>query len=260
MADQISDQSTTNLCFDIAGGTERGTSHQANQDTFFISDDQRLLIVTDGYSRSDKTSGAEAGRLAIESIAKQWDSHRAELLHSAEIQEWLQSSIQIANKILYAELMAKDINAFCATTVAVVSDHGSVQIAHVGDVRAYALKHGELKALTEEHTFMNLMKKEDPDKFKMITEQKANICYVPHLMKAVGFSEETTADITTVDLVAGDWLLLCTNGLFDYVSDQSIAQTLSACSCAEEACKILLQAAKEAGAHDDVALVAARCA
>jgi len=127
MADQISDQSTTNLCFDIAGGTERGTSHQANQDTFFISDDQRLLIVTDGYSRSDKTSGAEAGRLAIESIAKQWDSHRAELLHSAEIQEWLQSSIQIANKILYAELMAKDINAFCATTVAVVSDHGSVQ-------------------------------------------------------------------------------------------------------------------------------------
>jgi len=79
-------------------------------------------------------------------------------------------------------------------------------------------------------------------------------------MKAVGFSEETTADITTVDLVAGDWLLLCTNGLFDYVSDQSIAQTLSACSCAEEACKILLQAAKEAGAHDDVALVAARCA
>ena len=62
-----------------------------------------------------------------------------------------------------------------------------------------------------------------------------------------------------VDLVAGDIVLLCTDGLTAHVSDERIAEIVGQAGSAEAACRHLLQAANEGGGSDNVTVVVVRC-
>jgi|AGTN01.3.fsa_nt_gi Serine/threonine protein phosphatase len=246
---------------DLAGMTDTGTRRKENQDSFLISSDKRLIAVADGLSRSaDCNLGAEVSRLAVETLESFWNTSQPDLTDDSAVKDWLDRSVQEANKVICNFVDKNGGTAAGATTIlaAVQTNHNKVHIAHVGDSRAYAMKDGVLRALTEDHTFMNHMKHTSPEFYEKVTTQKIHACYTPDLMRVLGWENQIVVDLTEVELVDNDVLLLCSDGLYDLVSDQSIRRILSACTTADGACKELLSEAIESGGYDNVTVVVQR--
>ncbi len=239
---------------DLAGITHPGKHRTENQDTFYISADKRLMVVADGLNKAHPE--AEASQLVVETLCSLWTSSGSDLTNDASVREWLQASIKHANEVI-RKISSEDAKRIGASTIvaAVQTEHGKIHIAHVGDSRAYVMKDGVLQVLTEDHTFLNHMKKTNPEVYEQITTQKVHACYTVDLWRLLGCKKEVSIDSTEIDLSDGDWLLLCSDGLYDYISDESIAGTLATFTTANGACEQLLAEVMEVGAFDDVTIV-----
>ena len=124
-------------------------------------------------------------------------------------------------------------------------------VVHVGDSRGYFLRNGRLKQFTRDQTMGDYMVD-----IGAVTEhhaQKAGLYIV--LSSAVG--GDLVPNVGVVDLVEGDVLLLCTDGLTKHVSDERIAETLSS-QPPESAVQSLIDAALDGGGTDNVTVVVAR--
>jgi protein phosphatase len=116
-----------------------------------------------------------------------------------------------------------------ATAVVAAVDPEHADIAHIGDSRAYLIRDGEATQLTEDHNKLG------------------------YLTQALGHGTVVPETIMT-DLRPGDRLLLCTDGLTGLIPDYVIG-ALVASSDPESACNRLVDAALNAGGHDNVSVV-----
>ena len=126
-------------------------------------------------------------------------------------------------------------------------------VVHVGDSRAFYLRHGRLRQLTRDQTTGEYM----VDSGAWTEEQARKAPIGGTLVSALG-GTEMTPSVGLVDLQPGDWLLLCTDGLTRHVTDEQIAALLGGAADADSACRDLVAAALAGGGHDNVTVVAAR--
>jgi protein phosphatase len=126
-------------------------------------------------------------------------------------------------------------------------------IVHVGDSRAFYLRKGRLRQLTRDQTTGEYM----VDAGAWTEEMARKAPLGGALVSALG-ADELTPAVGLVDLLPGDILLLCTDGLTKHVPDERITQILAGAADAETACRELVTAALEAGGTDNVTAVVAR--
>jgi protein phosphatase len=126
---------------------------------------------------------------------------------------------------------------------------------HVGDSRAYLYRGEEFKQLTRDHTLAEEMIERG-----VIDSKQASKHKLRHVLtRALGDTEvEGTPGLQQLVLEDGDYLLLCTDGLTDMVTDQQIASTLESAESCEQACRLLLDQALEAGGKDNITIAIAR--
>lgn len=133
----------------------------------------------------------------------------------------------------------------------------SAVISHVGDTRCYLFRNTQgpvLSHLTRDHTMaaeqlrMGLLSREDA-----ASGEGRHV-----LTRSLGNEMFVAADTSTVNIQAGDVLLLCTDGLHGYVDDASIQRTLQTFSDLERTAEALVQAALDAGGHDNVSVTLIR--
>ena len=135
-------------------------------------------------------------------------------------------------------------------TLAEFGDDGTVNLAHVGDSRAYLWHQGLLEQLTDDHT--------------VVAEQLAAGHISPAdavshpqrsmLTRVLGISPEIDVDSISFDSEAGDRILICSDGLTNMVEDDRVAQLLAKGS-PEEAVWALIEEATRAGGHDNITVV-----
>jgi len=126
-----------------------------------------------------------------------------------------------------------------------------VQLAHVGDSRAYLLRDGELRLLTEDHTLVNRMVSEgEISKEEAETHPQRSV-----LTRALGVDTVVDVDDDTFQVRRGDRLLLCTDGLTSMVSEDQIGEVLRTVRDPQEAAKRLVRMANEAGGVDNTTVV-----
>jgi serine/threonine protein phosphatase PrpC len=135
-------------------------------------------------------------------------------------------------------------------TLAEFGDDGTVNLAHVGDSRAYLWHQGLLEQLTDDHT--------------VVAEQLAAGHISPAdavshpqrsmLTRVLGISPEIDVDSISFDSEAGDRILICSDGLTNMVEDDRVAQLLAKGS-PEEAVWALIEEANRAGGHDNITVV-----
>lgn len=207
----------------VAGVTDRGLIRRDNQDNYYVSPDQRLFVVADGMG--GVKGGAEASRLAVEAIQSLWKDKPPQLTDHLKIQEWLQEAVENANESVCAAADVINTDSRMGTTivVAVQADESKVHIAHVGDSRAYLMKQGSIGALTHDHSVVyEMMRKE-----KLTLEQ----CWVSPfknlLTRCLGHDRDVAVDTTEVELNAGEWIVLCTDGLCGVLRDEQITQVMA---------------------------------
>ena len=108
------------------------------------------------------------------------------------------------------------------TAVAAFVTQGTAYILHVGDSRAYLYKEGKLIQLTVDHSMVQNM----VDSGQITPDEALHHPNKNIITRALGVSENVGVDIDVVDLSEGDVLLLCSDGLSNFVSEESITEQL----------------------------------
>ena len=135
-------------------------------------------------------------------------------------------------------------------TLAEFGDDGTVNLAHVGDTRAYLWHQGLLEQLTDDHTVV-------AEQLAAGHISAADAVSHPQrsmLTRVLGISPEIDVDSISFDSEAGDRILICSDGLTNMVEDDRVAQLLAKGS-PEEAVWALIEEANRAGGHDNITVV-----
>ncbi len=137
------------------------------------------------------------------------------------------------------------------TLTAALVEGDRVRLAHVGDSRAYLLRDGDLRLLTEDHTLVHRMVTEgEISKEEAETHPQRSV-----LTRALGVDNVVDVDDDTVQVRPGDRLLLCTDGLTSMVSEQAIEEALRGVPDPQEAARRLVHLANEGGGTDNTTVV-----
>jgi protein phosphatase len=242
------------VCWQVASVTDPGMKRQENQDHFYVSPDKRLLVVADGMG--GMKGGSKASRLAITAVEKLWKERKPDTLDQGQIQKWLVEAVSNANQDVFDAAAADPAVKDMGTTIvaAIHCPDGRVQIAHVGDSRAYLIRDGKTIVLTQDHSVVMEMVLQG----RMNEEQLRNSPFRHYLTRCVGHKSKVEIDKTPAEIIANDWLILSSDGLSTVVHDEEIGEIVNTCTTPAQACDKLLKATIDGGAPDNVTIIVVR--
>jgi PPM family protein phosphatase len=231
-------------------GTDVGRARSGNEDSYFCG--RTVFAVADGLGGHQ--GGEVASAAAVEPLAALDGREFAEPDEAAEA---LAAAIQEANSAIM-DRAAGDPDLWgmgtTVTAAALAADH-HLQLAHVGDSRAYLLRDGSLEQLTTDHTVVAELVRRG----RLTPEQAAIHPERSILTRAVGLDPRIPVDTPDpVELRPGDQVLLCSDGLTEAVDHDRIGELLSATGDGDAACRSLIDAANAAGGPDNITVVLLR--
>jgi len=221
-----------------AVATDVGLVRDGNEDSYLT--DEPLFVVADGMG--GHRGGEVASQLAVETLEKLFKKGIGEL----------PDQVREANRVVFERSVVDEKVAGMGTTLTAALVEGDrIRLAHVGDSRAYLLREGDLRLLTEDHTLVHRMVTEgEISKEEAETHPQRSV-----LTRALGVETVVDVDDDTVQVRPGDRLLLCTDGLTSMVSEQAVEEVLRAVPDPQEAAQRLVQLANEGGGADNTTVV-----
>jgi len=232
---------------EIGHRTVSGKHRSINQDSLYVDTDLGLFIVADGMGGHN--AGEVASGIAVEVIAR---SVREGLKAGKVGEDLIREAIAKANETILEKSLNNPAWEEMGTTAlaALVIDH-QVIIGHAGDSRAYRIRRGEIRQLTDDHTFVFEWLKEG-----LITKEEARTHSQRHgLTEALGVTEELEGEVAVWPWEDNLCLLLCSDGLTDMLDDHEILEIVEASSQPQQACNALVDAARHRGGKDDITVI-----
>lgn len=233
--------------------TNIGHIRAVNEDSYYVAHLEHgytLGIVADGMGGHQ--AGDTASRLAVETISSDLAGPHSGL-SADEAAILVKEAILHANEVIYKAASENDDLHSMGTTVIVVllGPEGGI-IGHIGDSRAYKYQGGRIIQLTEDHTLVNeLVKSHQISEEEAIVHPRRNV-----IMRALGTDEEVAVDLYPVSLEEKEMLLICSDGLSSYVSQERISRTLELADVSlQERADRLVELALDAGGDDNITVV-----
>ena len=213
-----------------------------------------LLIVSDGMGGA--AAGEVASELAVTTIRETLMDAPFDPADPADADTAarLRVATEVANERIWNESQANpELNGMGATVTAVVVQNEIVYIAQVGDSRAYLIRGRQIKQLTKDQSFAQML----IDAGAIRPEQAASI---PQnvIMQALGTQPIVKVAMTTVRLYRGDCLLLCSDGLSNKLGPNELKQVVEQAADLKAACRALIEVANDRGGEDNITVVLAR--
>jgi protein phosphatase len=232
------------LSLHCAARSDVGLVRANNEDAVFAS--PRLVAVADGVG------GAAAGEVASRAVINAL-VHLDKCRLSEPLDVALAGAVVRANASVGFIAGCRPAMAGMSTTLTAVAlgDDGYV-VANVGDSRSYLLRDGALTALTRDDSFVQLM----IDSGQLTAAEAATHPRRSLVLEALDGDAARRPTVTTIAARLGDRLLLCSDGLTDFVSESAVVAVLgdgSPAQCAER----LVALALDAGGRDNVSAVVA---
>ncbi|MEG1126658.1 MAG: Stp1/IreP family PP2C-type Ser/Thr phosphatase [Oscillospiraceae bacterium] len=218
----------------ISGKTDIGNQRSENQDNYRAGreqDDTVWALVCDGMG------GARGGKLASSIAASQiervFSGQMSAKLSSLDLRTLMTQAIAGANTLIYNASL-KDIAMLGMGTTAVCAavQNGYLHYVNVGDSRIYLYRNHAFTQLSRDHSMVQELVEQGS-----ITEQEAYVH--PHknlITRALGVAETVQADYGECAVKNGDLILLCSDGLTNYVSTEDIIDIIETApffNCAE---------------------------
>jgi len=126
----------------------------------------------------------------------------------------------------------------------------SAVVSHVGDSRCYLFRNGNMTPLTHDHTMVD-----EQVRLGLMSKTEAATAANRHILtRCLGAELFVAADTITVNIMPGDVLLLCSDGLHGYVSDAEIQQIVASSASLDQSVAALVGAANAAGGYDNVSV------
>jgi len=203
----------------IFSKTDRGRVRTDNQDAYFagkITDDAVFAVVCDGMGGAN--AGNVASELAVRHISEYVIRSYRDGMDMTDTEKTLKNAIVSANISLYDKAVNNaELAGMGTTAVAAFVKDGTAVIAHVGDSRIY-LVNGEIKQLTRDHSVVQSLIESGK-----ITPEDAKVHPRKNVItRALGAEENVAVDSDCLNLSNGDTLLLCSDGLTNFLDDKDI--------------------------------------
>jgi PPM family protein phosphatase len=231
-------------------GSDVGLARSGNEDSYFCG--RTVFAVADGLGGHQ--GGEVASAAAVEPLAALDGRAFAD---PGEAAEALAAAVREANAAILDRAAGNpDLWGMGTTlTAAAVAGEGQLQLAHVGDSRAYLLRDGALEQLTSDHTVVAELVRRG----RLTPAQAAIHPERSILTRAVGLDPTVPVDLPDpLELRPGDQVLLCSDGLTEAVDDDRIARVLSDADDGNAACRSLIDTANAAGGPDNITVVLLR--
>jgi len=227
--------------------THEGRMRAQNEDHHFAG--EGLFVVADGMG--GHLAGEVASEIAVDRLRHNLPPEDENSLDDVV------AAITEANTEIYDGSLHNPDQAGMGTTItaiAVVEDHHDGQvfgIANVGDSRSYVMRHGRLRQVTIDHSFVQELVAEGAiSREEARHHPRRNI-----VTRALGIEPAVRVDSWTMPIFQGDRFVLCSDGLVDEVADADIAAVLLEHPDPGDAAQALVDAANEAGGRDNITVV-----
>lgn len=235
----------------IFSKTDRGRVRTDNQDAYFagkITDDSVFAVVCDGMGGAN--AGNVASELAVRHISEYVIRSYRDGMDMTDTEKTLKNAIVSANISLYDKAVNNaELAGMGTTAVAAFVKDGTAVIAHVGDSRIY-LVNSEIKQLTRDHSVVQSLIESGK-----ITPEDAKVHPRKNVItRALGAEENVAVDSDCLNLSNGDTLLLCSDGLTNFLDDKDILKVFQNNDISAVA-ERLVEEANENGGGDNITVV-----
>lgn len=232
------------------GLTDPGSVRKNNQDCFLaekLGSRTMIAVVCDGMGGA--RSGNVASKLASETFIREIRQSVHGEPDEEKAENALRSAIGLANAVVYENAkLSEDYQGMGTTLVAALVMDGTAVIANVGDSRAYLLNSNEVRCVTTDHSLVELMVQNG----KLSREQAKTYPGKNYITRAIGTEPDVRCDVFRIPVQPGDNILLCSDGLSNFLADQEILFEAVHGADKSDCCQRLLQIVKQRGAPDNV--------
>lgn len=231
--------------------TDVGRVREHNEDAYHVSNDGNLFVVADGMGGHE--AGEVAAALAIEAINEFLPPERLSLaVERAEVGALLLDAVRDADHRVFEANRGREAGKEMGCTLAVGYVSGNQLVTcHVGDVRCYVSANGLLRQITADHSFVGALVQAGrltPDEARVHPRKN-------EVLQAIGMPSGVVPDVNRVDLATGDRILLCSDGLWEAISDQDIETILTSDGTMRQLATQLVDRANGAGGSDNITAV-----
>ena len=245
-------QSFKGLPFTWAALTDVGLCREQNEDAFLIEPEAGLFLVSDGMGGHPGGEVASDFVAANLSVRIETGLHKMRSKSPRAVRNLLKKCVGFHSRELYHEGQSESAPAgMGATVVLCVLLEGRCYVVNVGDSRLYRLRSNTLLQISHDHSYVNEL---------ILTGQLTPDQAAKHPDSAVitqfmGMDEKTEPHIRSFQLCPKDRLLLCSDGLTDMVSEDTIKPILWQNASPNEAAQFLVEEANKAGGHDNITVI-----
>ena len=229
--------------------TDIGLVRKENQDSSaysIISSDCAWAVVCDGMGGAN--GGKTASASAVNFISERIGNEYHEDMDDEALSELLITAVDDANLVLYKMAMEDYDLAGMGTTCDLVFVRGKVaHVVHVGDSRTYSIRDGKILQITEDHSLVQEMVRRG----ELTPDQAMNHPNKNLITRALGISHDVHIDYIEAEFSEGDVLLICSDGLSNFVSKADMVRTIQE-NEGELMIDTLVEIAKRHGGHDNI--------
>lgn len=245
-----------NLLVEVAGKTDVGCVRANNEDNFGYDSRHGIYVVCDGMG--GQAAGEVASKMGVDivlnyfregALSGMYPQVGAPLEGVSEGGQALAGAIRLANRTIHETGQHQVGRAGMGSTmVAVLIRDNQFSIGNVGDSRIYMVRQGAIQQLTQDHSLVM----EQVRRGYITLEQAARSEMQNIILRALGSDEAVEVDIEDLVLLAGDVLVMSSDGLTKYVEDEEILEIVSLHSSLEQVCDALIGLARSRGGDDNI--------
>ncbi|HEX8464079.1 MAG TPA: protein phosphatase 2C domain-containing protein [Abditibacterium sp.] len=236
----------------FCGKSDRGQVRHNNEDRFWLDGERNLFIVADGMG--GHAAGEVASLVAVESLRQTLTPQIiAAAATSSNLNDQIAQALRQSNiAVRKASDTHREWSGMGSTAVVALLHGQTLHLANVGDSRAYLLRSGVLEMLSHDHSVAAVLAEQNHiSAAEVRTHPLRN-----RLTVCLGIEARIEPWTSSIRLQPEDRILLCSDGLWDMLTDAEIAVKWANCANAEQAVHALIAAANQAGGHDNITVVA----
>lgn len=225
--------------------SDPGRTHDENQDRWQIDLELGLFVISDGMAEAVSPQLVvdalpAALREALAGVPSPTADQAAQAVGRAVA--------AVSEKVRHER--GRRLDMLGATVVLALVRGRHALIAHLGDSRAYLLRAGQLERLTRDHSFVQRLVD-----LGWLTAEEAKGRSNGGPTRYAGMAGSAEVHVRSVDLLSGDRLLLCSDGLTEQVKDEALRPLLDRELSPRQSCERLVAAANTAGGDDNVTVI-----
>ena len=237
--------------------TDIGLVRKENQDAYMVTqntpDGRTVCVVCDGLGGS--AGGKMASTLAVETFTQELQKVLTAEMTADQMKEAAAYAVSLANAAVgKAAAETVEYRNMGTTLVAAIAGGEEVVCVNVGDSRAYHICEGGIRRITKDHSLVERM----VDQGEITAEEARHHPSRNLITRALGLDTDAQCDKFLCSLAAGEYILLCTDGLSGTVTDQEMLFEVIHGGDPSTCLDRLLEIARSQGAPDNVTAVLMR--